>query len=268
MNDEKPRIKALTASSALALALTGCATDEEKVETESGVSVIEEGKLTVCTHLPYEPFQYNEGGEIVGFDVDLMDLVAEDLGLEQTIFDTPFEGIESGQSMSTGKCDVAAAGMTITDDRAKVMDFADPYFDATQALLVKAGAGITSLEDLDGKSLAVQVGTTGQKYALDNAPDGVEIRDFEDLALLIAAVKNGQVDAGINDNTVLYDYVADNPDTEVATEFDTGEQYGFAVEKDGNDELLEAINTALADASEDGTYDELYEQYFGDVPQG
>ena len=76
---------------------------------------------------------------------------------------------------------------------------------------MKKGAGISSLEDLAGKSLGVQVGTTGQKYAVDNAPEGVEIRDFEDLALLTQAVKNGQVDAGINDNTVLYDYVEDNP---------------------------------------------------------
>ena len=208
-------MKSVLAASVLALGLAGCAADTDKTTTESGAKVIEDGKLTVCTHMPYEPFQYNQGGEVVGFDVEMMDLVAEELGLEQKIFDTPFEGIETGQAMATGKCDVAAAGMTITDERAEVMDFSDPYFDATQALLVKKGADISSLEDLAGKSLAVQVGTTGQKYAVDNAPEGVEIRDFEDLALLTQAVKNGQVDAGINDNTVLYDYVEDNPDTEV-----------------------------------------------------
>jgi polar amino acid transport system substrate-binding protein len=259
-------LKSVLAASVLALGLAGCATDTDKTTTESGAEVIEEGKLTVCTHMPYEPFQYNEGGEVVGFDVEMMDLVAEELGLEQKIFDTPFEGIETGQAMATGKCDIAAAGMTITDERAEVMDFSDPYFEATQALLVKKGADINSLEDLAGKSLAVQVGTTGQKYAVDNAPDSVELRDFEDLALLTQAVKNGQVDAGINDNTVLYDYVEDNPDTEVATEFDTGEQYGFAVEKDGNEELLNTVNEVLATAKEDGTYDEIYKKYFGEAP--
>lgn len=263
------KTRALTSAlavTALAAALAGCASDTDKVTTDSGVELIEDGKLTVCTHMPYEPFQYQEGGEIVGFDVDLMDLVAEELDLEQKIFDTPFEGIETGQAMSTGKCDIAAAGMTITDERAEVMDFADPYFDATQALLVPAGSDIASLEDLSGKSLAVQVGTTGQKYAGDNAPDDVELRDFEDLALLTQAVKNGQVDAGINDNTVLYDYVAKNPQVEVAAEFDTGEQYGFAVAKDGNDELIEVVNEVLAKAQEDGTYDKIYEKYFGDAP--
>lgn len=254
------------AITALATVLAGCASDTDKVTTDSGVELIKDGKLTVCTHMPYEPFQYQEGGKVVGFDVDLMNLVAEELDLEQDIFDTPFEGIETGQAMSTGKCDIAAAGMTITDERSKVMDFADPYFDATQALLVPAGSDIKSLDDLKGKSLAVQVGTTGQKYATENAPDGVEIRDFEDLALLTQAVKNGQVDAGINDNTVLYDYVSKNPQVEVAAEFDTGEQYGFAVAKDGNDELVEVVNEVLAKAKDDGTYDKIYKKYFGDAP--
>ncbi|MEJ7774714.1 MAG: transporter substrate-binding domain-containing protein, partial [Nocardioidaceae bacterium] len=98
-------------------------------------------------------------------------------------------------------------------------------------------------------------------------PDGVELSVYEDLALLTAAVKAGKIDAAINDNTVLYDYVADNPDLEVSTEFDTGEQYGFAVAKDGNGGLLKTVNEVLAKAKEDGTYDKLYEKYFGDVPQ-
>jgi polar amino acid transport system substrate-binding protein len=204
-------LTAVFAVSTLGLALTACATDTEKTTTESGVQVVNSGKLTVCTHLPYEPFQYNQGGEIVGFDVDLMDLAADDLGLEQEIVNTPFETIETGQAMATGKCDIAAAGMTITEERDQVIDFSDPYFEATQALLVKKGAGYDSLESLDGKTLGVQVATTGEQYANDNAPDGVEIKVFEDLALLLEAVKSGTIDAAINDNTVLVDYAAKNP---------------------------------------------------------
>ncbi len=260
-------VRAIAASATLLLTVAGCATDADKTEVAGGAEVIEKGKLTVCTHLPYEPFQYNKGGEVVGFDVELMDLVAEQLDLEQEIFNTPFEKIETGVSMSQGDCDVAAAGMTITEERAEVMDFSDPYFDATQALLVKKGAGYASLEDLSGKTVGVQTGTTGKLYAEENAPDGVELSVYEDLALLTAAVKAGKIDAAINDNTVLYDYVADNPDLEVSTEFDTGEQYGFAVAKDGNDALLKTVNEVLAKAKEDGTYDKLYEKYFGDVPQ-
>lgn len=255
-------ITSLLAASTLGLGLSSCATDTDKVTTDSGVEVVEAGKLTVCTHLPYEPFQYNESGEVVGFDVDLMDLVAEDLDLEQEIVNTPFETIETGQAMATGKCDIAAAGMTITDERDRVIDFSDPYFEATQALLVKKGAGYDSLEALDGKTLGVQVGTTGEQYANDNIPEGVEIKVFEDLALLLEAVKSGSIDAAINDNTVLQDYAAKYPETEMTAEFETGEQYGFGVAEGENAELLDAVNEAFAKAHEDGTYDKLFQQYF------
>jgi polar amino acid transport system substrate-binding protein len=259
-------LRAFAVCAVTVLTLSGCATGGDKTQTQSGAKLIETGKLTVCTHLPYKPFQFNQGGKVVGFDVDLMDLVAKDLGLKQKIINTPFEGIQSGQALNTGECDVAAAGMTITAERSRVLDFSDPYFQATQALLVKKGSGISSLEDLSGKSLAVQEGTTGAIYAEDNAPSDTEIRTFEDLALLTTAVKTGQVDAGINDNGVLYDYVQSNPDTEVATEFNTGEEYGFAVAKDQNDELLKTINQVLAQAKRDGTYDKIYQKWFPGAP--
>jgi polar amino acid transport system substrate-binding protein len=259
-------VRTLATTAALALALAGCAAGGEKTEVAGGAKVIKKGTLTVCTHLPYKPFQYNQGGKVVGFDVDMMDLVAKKLDLKQSIFDTPFEGIESGQSLNTGKCDVAAAGMTITDDRKKVLDFSDPYFDATQALLVGKDSSIKSLDDLAGKKVGVQLGTTGADYVRANAPKTATVKEYEDLALLTAAVKSGQLDAGVNDNGVLYDYVKSNPDTKVATEFDTGEKYGFAVAKDQNDELLKTINETIAESKKDGDYDAIYKKYFGEAP--
>ena len=259
--------KPLVVAALTALALTGCATGDKTTTTDSGAKIVDEGKLTVCSHLPYKPFEFNRSGDAIGFDIDLLDLVAKDLGLKTVILDTPFEGIQSGQALNTAKCDVAAAGMTITEDRAKVIDFTDPYFSATQALLVEKGSGIASLEDLAGKSLAVQEGTTGELYAKEHAPDDTELRSFEDLALLEAAVKTGKVDAGIQDNGVLYDYVKTNPELEVPTEFDTGEEYGFAVKKDGNDELLKTINEVFAKSKTDGSYDAIYTTWFGDAPK-
>ncbi len=254
---------------ALAVALVatiaaGCGGDEGET-VEGGVELVKADQLTVCTHLPYPPFQFTQGDEVVGFDVELMDLVAEDLGVEQEILNTPFEGIETGETLNTLQCDAAAAGMTITDEREEVMDFSDPYFDATQALITLKGSGLASLEDLSGKRLGVQVSTTGQEYAEENAPDDAELVQFEDLALLLAAVKNGQVDASIGDNGPLLDYVKDNPDLEVTTEFDTDEQYGVSV-KTGNTELLDAINEALSTAKDDGTYDQIYKKWFGQTP--
>lgn len=259
------RLGAIAAACTLAFTASSCATDTETTETESGARIIEEGSLTVCTHMPYEPFQYKEGGEIVGFDVDLMDLVAEEMGLEQKIVNTPFETIETGQAMATGKCDIAAAGMTITEERSRVMDFADPYFQATQALLVKKGSGFDSLESLSGETIGVQANTTGKAYAEENAPEDVELKTFEDLALLTGAVKTGDVAAGVNDNGVLYDYAEENPDTEVTAEFDTGEEYGFAVAKDKNDALLDTVNEVLAQAAKDGRYEEIFRKYFPDA---
>src|SRR3712207_3105374 len=138
----------LAAASALVLATGACATDTQT--TESGAKVIKSGKLTVCTSLPYKPFEFKQGGEIVGFDMDLMKKVAEANDLEMEITVTGFEGIQSGQALNSGTCDIAAAGMTITPEREKAIDFSDPYFDASQALLTK-DESLDSLEALDGK---------------------------------------------------------------------------------------------------------------------
>ncbi|WP_024877094.1 transporter substrate-binding domain-containing protein [Saccharomonospora piscinae] len=264
--------RALTLLPAFALAVTAASCAEEVNtggESEAGdeVSLVNDGSLTTCTHLPYKPFQFTEGGETVGFDVELVDLVAEELGVEQEVFDTSFESIESGAALDTGQCDVAAAAMTITDVRSKVMDFSDGYYDANQALLVKQNSDIAELGDLEGKVLGVQLGTTGEEYAEQNQEEfGYEMRQFEDLALLQTAVKTDQVAAGINDNSVLYDFAKSNDDVEVTTEFETGEEYGIAVRK-GNGALLSKVNEVLAAAKEDGRYDEIYEKWFGQKPE-
>jgi polar amino acid transport system substrate-binding protein len=99
-----------------------------------------------------------------------------------------------------------------------------------------------------------------------NAPKDAKVKEFEDLALLTTAVKTGQIDAGVNDNGVLFDYAKTNPDTEVTKEFDTGEQYGFAVAKGQNDKLLKTIDDTIAETKKDGEYDKLYKKYFGEAP--
>lgn len=264
------RVTVVAAVGALLTACGGAGGGASTVTNESGeeIKLVESGKLTVCTHLPYEPFQFNKGGQIVGFDVDMMDLVAKELGVEQSIVDTPFEGIQSGEDLNALKCDAAAAGMTITEDREQKIDFSDPYFEATQALLVKKDAPYESLEDLEGETVGVQAGTTGKIYAEENAPEGVTLRTYEDLALLTSAVKTGQIPAAINDSSVLYPYVQENTDMTVATEFDTGEQYGFAVKEEGSEALLEIINKVIAEAKSNGTYDQIYEKWFGAPPEG
>ena len=253
------------------LALAGCGEDDNEPATGGGgpdVDLVNDGALTTCTHLPYEPFQFEQDGKIVGFDVDLVDLVAKELGVTQEIVDTPFEGIQSGEDLNARKCDIAAAAMTITDERAEKIDFSEPYFDANQALLVEKGSGIKSFKDLEGQTLGVQSGTTGKLYAEENAaPAGVELKDYEDLALELSSVKNGQIPAAINDIPVLLDYVKKNPELEVAAQFETGEQYGFGMKKGTSGELRTVVNDVLAQAKSDGTYDRLYEKWFGAKPE-
>jgi len=234
----------------------------------TGVSLISSGKLTVCTHLPYAPFQSNDDtGKTVGFDVDMMDLVAKKLGVEQAIVDTPFEGIKSGQDLSTGKCDIAAAGMTITDERKKAILFSLPYFDATQALLVKSDSTVATLADLKGKKLGAQAATTGLDYAKSKqAENGYEVVEFQDLATETQALTTGQVDAAINDLPVWTEAIKENKGaTKVATQFDTGEQYGFGM-KLGNDALKKVVDEAITTAKSDGTYAALYTKWIGQAP--
>ena len=253
-----------TAVSIAALALTaaGCAKDDTSTTTDSGIELVKKGTLSICTHLPYEPFEFTEGGEVVGFDPDVLKIAADAEGLDTEVVDVAWETITTGEALNTGQCDVAAGAMTITDERAAVMDFTDPYFTATQALMTKTGSGITSLEDLAGKKVAVQDGTTGADYVRENAPEDTEIISFEDSSLMQQAVLTGKTDAGVNDNGLLNYFVSENPEVEVVTEFETGEEYGFSVKKGGNDDLLAAINEGIASDE----YDAVYEEWFGTAP--
>jgi polar amino acid transport system substrate-binding protein len=263
--------RALVVVVGAAMLLSACGDDDNSTGTAAtggkldGVNLVSKGKLTTCTHLPYAPFQSEEGGKVVGFDVDMIDLVAKELGITQTVVDTPFETIKTGADLNAGKCDVAAAGMTITDERKKNIDFSVPYFDATQALMAKKGSGFKSMADLKGKKLGTQSGTTGEDYAKANG-SGATLISFETSEAELTALKSGQVDAVIQDNPVVALWLKDATAYEIAVDFNTGEQYGFAVKKDGNDKLLAAIDAAITKAKADGTYAKLYKQWLGIDP--
>ncbi|HEV8569264.1 MAG TPA: basic amino acid ABC transporter substrate-binding protein [Actinoplanes sp.] len=255
----------------LAASAAGCAKKDTGQTTAGGVKLIKQGKLVTCTHLPYAPFQSKDAsGKVVGFDVDMIDLAAKKLGVTQEIVDTPFEGIKSGQDLNAGKCDVAAAGMTITDARKQVLDFSDPYFDATQALLVPTGTSYKSLAELNGKRLGVQAATTGEDYVKKQVTDQglkVEIVSYRDLAAEQQALATGQVKGAVNDLPVWSEYIKENPGKfTVSAQFNTGEQYGFAVKKGGNPGLLKTINESIEAAKKDGTYDKIYEKWIGKTP--
>jgi polar amino acid transport system substrate-binding protein len=251
--------------------LAGCAKADTGSTTAGGVKLVHAGKLTTCTHLPYSPFQSKDAsGKVVGFDVDIIDLAAKKLGVTQEIVDTPFEGIKSGADLNAGKCDVAAAGMTITDARKQVLNFSDPYFDATQALAVPTGKPYRTLADLAGKRVGVQGATTGEEYVKQQVQQQglkIEVVSYKDLGAEQQALATGQIEAAVGDLPVWNEYVKANPGKiVVANGFDTGEQYGFAVKKGDNPKLLATINEALAAARADGSYDRIYEKWIGAKP--
>ncbi|ADB34211.1 extracellular solute-binding protein family 3 [Kribbella flavida DSM 17836] len=270
---------AVTAAvAALVLALSACGSDEpgsggsggsEDKAAAAGITLVKPGKLTVCTHLPYKPFQYKEGTKVVGFDVDLLDLLANDLGIEQEVVNIEWAQVTSGAAFKARKCDMGMGAMTITPERQAAISITAPYMNASQVLLVKKDAPYKSLADLKGKKVGVQADTTGKDFAdKQSKVHGFEVLTFSDLALQGNNLKSGRVDAAINDNGVLYDFVKANPDTAVVTEFDTGEQYGFAALKDGSGpKLVEKFNTLLAQAKTDGKYDEIYKRWFGVEPK-
>ncbi|NYE35597.1 polar amino acid transport system substrate-binding protein [Nocardioides cavernae] len=260
------RIAAAALSSvALLASLSACGGEAAGQEADalSETSLVFGGALTVCTDAPYPPFVYEQKGKLVGFDVDLGQAVADELGVDLDVIDVAFDDITSGTSLNTDECDVAISAMTITGERARVLDFSSPYFDAKQALITPRGSGLDQIAELAGQRVGVQKDTTGETYLSDYAPESTEVVAYDDAAGLQQALNSGELDAAMLDNTVSGQFVADNPKLKLSREFDTGEQYGMAVRKDGNIPLLRTINSTLAELRESGRYDEIYSTYFG-----
>ncbi|MFF7920300.1 transporter substrate-binding domain-containing protein [Streptomyces mirabilis] len=264
----RTRILAATTATAGLLLVAGCSSGGGGGQSSAkGVPLVKAGQVTTCTHLPYPPFQSEINGKVQGFDVALIDLVAGDLGVKQAIVDTPFENFKTGAFLNSGQCDLAAAGMTITPERKKNVDFSDPYFDATQAVLVDKKSGVNSLADVKakGKKLGAQAQTTGEEYA---AKQGFDSVSFESSDAVLNGLRTGQVQAVIIDYPVVQGWLKDKANADafkVVDNLNTGEQYGFTVKK-GNTKLLAEINRAIKQAKADGTYKKLYEKWIGPYP--
>lgn len=247
------------ALAAVALMLTACSSSSTGTTTESGVSLISEGKLTVCTNPPYAPFEYEENGEIVGLDADIAAAIASDLGVEATMFTTSFEGIQSGVALSSKQCDIALSGITVTDERKTVMNFTEPYVDDDLAILVPENSSIGSDADLSGAKIGVQQATSGEKYAQEAGANTVQ---YEDNGLLLQAVQTGQVDAIVGNITVLSEMLKSDSSLTVAQQIESGEKIAGAVATD-NTALLDSANETLKKMEEDGRLADLREKYLG-----
>ena len=258
---------AIVASATLALA--GCASSndtEPATDTASGpdYGLVTEGTLTVCSDIPYPPFEF-EGGDngtgYTGFDIDLLDAVAKKLDLELSVQDVGFDALQSGTTLAAGSCDVGASAMTITEERKANIDFSDPYYDSLQSLLVRTDSGIESINDLDGKNVGVQQGTTGESYATENAT-GAALVQYPSDGELWPAMQSGQIDAILQDQPVNLEHEKADDTYKIVETYNTDESYGFAFLKGERTELVTAVNEALQELRDSGEYQEIYDTYF------
>ena len=268
MSHTSPHLRLLAVAAAAALTLAACGSEEDDStggggdDASADLSLISDGKLTVCSDIPYAPFEFEDpdaDSGYSGFDIDITSEIAKGLDLELAVKDADFSGLQSGLALNSGQCDLVASAMTITDDRKKNLGFSDGYYDSLQSLLVPEGSDITGIGDLNGKKVGVQQATSGEKYAQENA-EGAQLVALPSNAEMVQAIKAGQVDALLQDLPVNVDN-AKAGGYQVVEEFDTGETYGLATKKD-NQALLDAVNAELSEMRDNGTYDEFYDKYF------
>jgi polar amino acid transport system substrate-binding protein len=251
--------KAAAILAAGALTLTACGGSSTPAASEGGIQLINAGKLTVCSDVPYEPFEFQKDGQIVGFDVDIAKEVAKDLKAELSIVDSSFEAIETGTAL-TG-CDLSIPSVSITDVRKSVMDFSNPYMDDDLTLAATTASGITDINSAKGKKVGVQQATTGAKYASEK---GIDAQQFEDSGLLVQALQAGTIDAALGNQSVLGYAIKDDPKFKRVENYTTGEKLGIAIKK-GNTAMAEKVNGTLKRLTDDGTLKKFETTWFGEA---
>lgn len=220
-------------------------------------------ELMVGSDAAYAPFESETSDKsVVGFDIDIVKAVADKAGLKIKIVNTPWEGLFN--QLQSGDRDILISAITINDERKKVMDFSDPYFEAVQLIAVPMESKVKSLADLKSLKIGVQTGTSGDEIATKLVgKSNPNVKRFEGIPLALQELTGGGVDAVIADNGVVNNFLANNAKT-FKTISDDGfskEHYGIALKK-GNSELMGKINGALAKIKADGTYDRIYKKYF------
>jgi ABC-type amino acid transport substrate-binding protein len=240
----------------ISLVAAGCGSSSDDSSSTSASGGGE--ALTVGSDIPYPPFEQGKSGNYTGFDIELMEAIAEKMGRTAEFQDTSFETIF--RDVGQGKFEAVISAATITPEREKAVAFSDPYYLSEQAILVKEGSDITGLSDLEGKTVGAQQGTTGLELGKEKANAG-ELRPYPEGPDAVNALKSGTVEAVIIDAPVAQNAVEKSGGVEIAEKVPTEETYGIAVAKDST-ELLDEINGGLEEVISDGTYTKIYEKWF------
>ena len=273
----KKTVIAMVMASMMAGSLLGCGSSTSDTSTgaetttaggtettaidSSGENTNEAGAdnvLVMATNAEFPPYEYHDGGDIVGIDVDVAKAIAEKLGMTLEIEDIAFDSIIP--ELQSGKAHLGIAGMTVDEDRLKNVDFTDPYTTASQVIIVKEDSDITKSDDLAGKYIGVQLGTTGDIYASDYEEQGATIERYNKGFEAVQAMLQGKIDAVVIDKEPAKVFVSQNEGIKILDEALTVEEYAIAVKK-GNTELLEKVNKALAELKESGELQAIIDKY-------
>jgi ABC-type amino acid transport substrate-binding protein len=251
----------VTAFAALCLAV-GCGGDDDGKPAKGDFQTITEGTLTVGSDIPYPPFEFGRAPDYKGFDIDIVNAIAEKLDLKVKFVKTPFDPIF--RNLAQGRFDMVASAATITPEREGTVAFSVPYFNADQSLMVKKGSDVKTAEDLKGKIVGAQLGTTGAMYAKDKT-DAKTVRTYDLIDDAFKALQSGQIEAVINDFPVSKYAERSKPGLQVVQTIPTGEEYGLAFAKKST-ALRKAVRDALNETKKDGTYADIYRKWFQEEP--
>lgn len=244
------KIVSVLLAAAFVFSLAACGSKESSEDSS------EKETLVMATNAEFPPYEYHEGDDIVGIDAEIAAAIAEKLGMELKIEDMAFDSIIP--AVTAGKADIGVAGMTVTEDRLESVNFSDTYATATQVVIVKEDSDITGPDDLAGKTVGVQLGTTGDIYASDIEDATVEQynKGFE----AVQALTQGKIDAVIIDGEPAKEFVKEAEGLKILDEAFTEEEYAIAIAKDNTD-LEEKINDALGELKDSGKLDEIIAKY-------
>ena len=275
----KKKMLALSMAVLMVASLAGCSSGAKETETTAAASeagaetaaesegetaaedaeeekTAEGGTLIMGTNATFPPYEYYEGDEIVGIDVEIAQAIGEKLGMEVTVEDMEFDALIP--ALASNKVDIVAAGLTVTPERQESVNFTDTYATAAQVIIVKQGSDIASSEDLNGKILGVQMGTTGDSLASEI--EGAQVERFNKYFEAIQSVLQGKIDAVIIDSAPAKAFAEKDENLVILDEALSSEDYAMAINKD-NTELLDKVNAAIAELDEEGTLDEIVNKY-------
>lgn len=249
------KIAAIILSATLVVALAACGSSKD---SDSNKSSGKAETLTMGTNASFPPYEYvDDNGKIVGIDAEIAQAIADKLGMKLEIKDMEFDSLIP--AVKSKSIDLVLAGMTVTEERKQSVNFSDSYSTGVQVVIVKEGSDIKTVDDLKGKKIGVQAGTTGDAYCSDDFGEE-NVKQFSNGSLAVAALANGQVDCVVIDNEPAKNYVAANSGLKILdTEYVT-EDYAIAISKD-NDDLLKKVNDALKELKDDGTVGKIVGKY-------